>query len=324
MGAEQQLLQHLYDVLVLGNTPSTVQPTPDQLNPKFTPNQKLLQAACAYADAFILKAAGTDQAKARSLAQQGFQAQVDNGHQVIPEHETNETLTSSHAQLWHAAAAGLLYAAQQVSDDAVLQPAQTWWRAEAALNHLTAWATSWNLGSYEVICAGARGASRDPQTSGDTGASQNSARDLDYELLLTGKLAKVTSDKLQSQGQYNTAPILLLRMNAAGQLDPIRKPGNGAPLTGPNGIQGPWTAGDVPFLIAPLNVRRAGNEHSSWFDQLNAFQPQYQAGVAGNAAWYKFFDDTNPPLTHGGPSPFAAPGQPAGPVQQYGSTKKKG
>lgn len=320
MGAEQQLLQHLYDVLVLGQTPA-VQPTPDQLNPKFTPNQKLLQAACAYADAFILKAAGTDPARARSLAQQGFQLQVDNGHNVIPEHETNETLTSSHAQLWHAAAAALLYVAQQAADAAVLQPAQTWWRGEAALNHLTAWATSWKLGSYQVIAPGARGGSRHPDTSGDTGGAENSARDLDYELLLTGQLAKVSSATLESQGQYYTATILLLRLGAAAQLDPIRKPGTGAPLTGPNGVQGPWTAGDVPYLISPLSLRRAGNQHSAWFTQLNAFDPQYQAGVGAGGPWYKFFDDVNPPLTHGGPSPFPDPAQPAGPVQQYGAKK---
>lgn len=318
MGAEQQLLQHLYDVLVLGQTPA-VQPTPDQLNPKFTPNQKFLQAAGVYADAVILKGAGTDPAKARSLALQCFQAQVDNGHNVIPEHETNETLTSSHAQLWHAAGASLLYAAQQAADEAVLQPAQTWWRAEAALNHLTGWATSWNLGGYQVISAGARGAARNPDTSGDSGAAQNSARDLDYELLLTGKLAKVDSAKLQSEGQYYTATILLLRLNDAAQLDPIRKPGTGAPLTGPNGMQGPWTAGDVPYLISPLNIRRAGNQHASWFTQLNAFDPQYQAWVDAGGASYKFFDDVTPPLTHGGPSPFPDPTQPAGPVQQYGA-----
>jgi hypothetical protein len=319
MGAEQQLLQHLYNVLVLGQTPD-VQPTPDQLNPKFTPNQKLLQAAAAYADAFIVKGQGTNPDQARKLAQQAFQAQVDNGHNVIPEHETNETLTASHAQLWHAAAAGLLYAALQVGDEAVIRPAQLWWRGEAALCHLTAWATHWNLGSYKVICAGARGGSRDPQTSGDTGASQNSVRDLDYELLLTGRLAGTSGADLQSQGQYNTAPILLLRLTPD-QLDPLRRKGTGAPLAGPNGQQGPWGLDDVPYLASPLSVRRAGNQHASWFDQLNAFDPQYQAGVDANGPWYKFFDDTNPPLTHGGPSPFAAPAQPDAPVQQYGLKK---
>jgi len=319
MGAEQQLLQHLFDVLVLGQTPA-VQPTPNQLNPRFTPNQKLLQAAVAYADAFIVKGQGTSPDQARALAQQAFQAQVDNGHQVIPEHETNETLTSSHAQLWHAGAAALLYMAYQVGDGAVIQPAQAWWRAEAALNHLTAWATSWNLGSYQVICAGARGASRNPQTSGDTGASQNSARDLDYELLLTGMLAKASSATLQSQGQYFTAPLLLLRLTAD-QLAPLRKQGTGAPLAGPNGQQGPWGADDVPYLISPLSVRRAGNQHSSWFEQLDAFDPQYQAGVDANGPWYKFFDDTTPALTHGGASPFSAPTEPDAPVQQYGMKK---
>ena len=314
MGTEQGLMLHLWAVLVENQPPNKIPPTPDQLNATFTPNQKLLQAACAYVDAFILKAPGTDQAKARALANTAFTAQLQSGHNVIPQHETNEVMTSSHAQLWHAGAGALLYASLQAGDTATAQLAQGWWRAEAALNHLTAWAT--DKGSYKVIAPGARGGSRNPSQSGDKGLPENQARDLDYELLLTGKLG-TTGDQLTSKGKYFLGPILLLRLSAA-QLDPIRKPGTGTPLVGPNGQAGPWTVNDVPLLPATLNVLRNGNEHSAWFTELHAFDPQFQAGVTADVPWYKFFDDVTPPLVHGGPSPFPAPTQPAGTVRQYG------
>lgn len=315
MGTEQGLMLHLWAVLVENQPPKQIPPTPDQLNATFTPNQKLLQAACAYVDAFILKAPGTDPAKARALANTAFTAQLQSGHNVIPQHETDEVMTSSHAQLWHAGAGALLYASLQAGDTATAQLAQGWWRGEAALNHLTGWATSWKLGSYKVIAPGARGGARNP--SDDAGVADNAARDLDYELLLTGKLGKTTAAALQAQGKYYLGTILLLRLSPA-QLDPIRKAGTGKPLVGPNGQAGPWTVNDVPLLPATLSVLRNGNQHSAWFAELHAYMPQLQAGVNASGPWYKFFDDANPPLEHGGPSPFPAPTQPAGTVQRYG------
>lgn len=327
MGAEQQLLQHLYDVLVQGQTPAKVQPTPDELSPKFTPNQKFLQAAVAYTDACVLKAPGTDAAQAGKLARLAFQVQEKYGHGCIPHDPSQggglgstgaiETLTSSHAQLWHAGGAALLYATLHAQDDILIPMAQRWWRAEAALNHLTAWQTSWNLGSYLVVAPGARGGSHGGAGSDDSPASHNSARDLDYELLLNGKLAKTSADQLKAKGQYFTAPLLLLELTAD-QLAALNKPGSGTPLPGPT-RQGPWTTGDVPLLPSPLCVRRQGNQHSAWFAELDCLEPQLQAGVDGNSPWYKFFDDANPPLKNGGKSPWPDPTTPGGSVQQYGS-----
>lgn len=316
MGAEQQLMQHLWDVLIDDKT-QPLGPTPSQLNSSYTPNQKLLQAACAHVDAFILKAQGTSQSQAQALAATAFQAQLQSGHNVIPDHASNEVMTSSHAQLWHAGAAALLYSALQAGDTQTTPLAQRWWRYEAALCHLTGWSHGWNLGSYQVIAPGARGGSRDPDESGDTGPSENSARDLDYELLLTGKLAKTNSSHLQSQGKYYLGPILLLRLSSS-QLGPLRQQGSGTPLVGPSGKSGPWTVNDVPLLPSTLYVLRNNNQHSAWFSQINAYEPQFQAGVGSSGAWYKFFDDVNPPLEHGGTSPFPAPTQPSGTVQAYG------
>ncbi|MES1241698.1 MAG: hypothetical protein ABUT39_08775 [Acidobacteriota bacterium] len=325
MGAEQQLLEHLYDVLVLGKAPASIQPTPDELNPKFTPNQKFLQAAVAYTDAFILKAPGTDPAQAAKLAALVFQVQEKYGHHCVPHDPSQpgsglgstgaiETLTSSHAQLWHAGGAALLYAALQAGDAALIPAAQRWWRGEAALNHLTAWQTSWNLGSYQVIAPGARGGERNPP-QGASPAAQNSTRDLDYEILLTGKLAKNPGSKIQDQ--YYTATLLLLKLTA-GQLAALNAPGKGAPLSGPT-RQGPWTTGDMPLLPAPLCVRRQGNQHSAWFQELSCLEPQLQAGVNAGAPWYKFYDDADPALKDGGESPWPPPETPAATVQDYGS-----
>jgi hypothetical protein len=324
MGAEQQLLQHVYDVLVQGQAPAKVQPTPDELSPKFTPNQKFLQAAVAYTDACVLKAPGTDPVLAAKLARLVFQVQEQYGHQCVPHDPSQggglgptgsiEILTSSHAQLWHAGGAALLYAALQAQDASLIPLAQRWWRAEAALNHLTGWQTGWNLGNYEVIAPGARGGERNPP-QGQSPASQNSARDLDYEILLTGKLAKDPGSKIQSQ--YFTAPLLLLKLTA-GQLAALNKPGSGAPLPGPTQA-GPWTMGDVPVLPSTLFVRRQGNEHAAWFTELACLEPQLQAGVDANGPWYKFYDDFTPPLNNGGKSPWPDPTTPGGSVQEYGS-----
>lgn len=326
MGAEQQLLQHVYDVLAQGQTPTKVQPTPNELNPKFTPNQKFLQAAVAYTDACVLKTPGTDAAQARKLAQLIFQVQEKYGHGCVPHDPSQgsglgptgaiEILTSSHAQLWHAGGAALLYAALQAQDDSLIPLAQRWWRAEAALNHLTAWQTSWNMGSYQVIAPGARGGERNPPR-GQSPASQNSARDLDYEILLTGKLGTDSGSKIQDQ--YFTAPLLLLKLTA-GQLAALNKPGSGTPLSGPT-RQGPWTSDDVPTLPSTLFIRRQGNQHSAWFTELDCLEPQLQAGVAGDSPWYKFFDDATPLLNNGGKSPWPDPTTPGDSVQQYGSER---
>jgi hypothetical protein len=323
------LLGHLYNVLVLGQKPASVQTTPPGLSLHFTPNQKFLEAAAAYADACFLKGPGTNAAQATSLAQLCFQVQQEYGHHCIPHDPSQkglgstgaiETLTSSHAQLWHAGGAALLYCALQAGDSALISMAQRWWRAEAALNHLTAWHTSWNLGSYEVIAPGARGGS-DPSAaaSGDDDtppAPHNSTRDLDYELLLTGSLPKAPVAKIQDQ--YYTATLILLKLTAD-QLAVLNKPGNGAKLLGPDGKQGPWTVEDVPSLPSTLFVRRSGNQHSAWFEELDALEPQLQAGVNANGPWYNFYNTPPANLKNGGKSPWPAPTQPSGTLQQYGT-----
>lgn len=332
----KQMLGHLYNVLVMGEKPASVQPTPGGLNPHFTPNQKFLQAAVAYLDACYLKGQGTNPDQARSLAQLAFQLQQKYGHHCIPHDPSQpdsglgptgaiETLTPSHAQLWHAAGAALLYCALQTGDDALIPMARQWWRGEAALNHLTAWKKSWNLGNFQVIAPGARGGSDgDAGGSDDSPASHNSARDLDYELLLTGELPKASADTLKAQGQYFTAPLILLQLTAA-QLAPLNQPGSGgAKLPGPT-QNGPWTMSDVPLLPSSLLVLRDGNQHSAWFASLDALQPQLQAGVnAEEATWYNFYNSPQPSappvnLGDGGQSPWPAPTTPAGTPQSYGA-----
>lgn len=325
MGVEKDLLQHLYDVFVSGSK-TVAGPTPSQLNPHFTPNQKLLQAAGAYVDAWLLPPQpGIDKSRAQTLATEVFTIQQAQGHGVIgPPHPTQvgpiETLTPSHAQLWHAGAASLLVAALEASDAALSSLARSWWRGEAALCHLTARPAPGGVEgglerNYQVIAPGARGGWRTPPTgtSDASPAPENAARDLDYELLLTGSLQV---DRAKLQDRYFLAPWLLTGLTAA-QLAPLRQPGTGTPLQGPAG--GPWTIDDVPLLPSTLFVRRAGDQHAAWFTELTALDPQFQAGVDANGPWYKFWDDANPPLPKGGPSPFPEPTTPAAPVQQYGT-----
>lgn len=336
MGAEKSLLQRLFDVFValeqddqnaLATLRASAKPTPSQLDPHFTPNQKLLQAAVAYVDAFLLQAPNTEPKQAEALATQALTIQLTLGHGVIAPAGTVfpvtkvgpiETLTSSHAQLWHAGAASLLAAALRAEDQGLTQLCQRWWRSEAALCHLTAWNTAWAKGHYQVIAPGARGGSRaSSQESSSNGgpAAVNSARDLDYEILLTGKLP-VPRTKIQDR--YFLGPWLLGGLSSD-QLAPLRKAGTGAPLQGPNGRSGPWTVNDVPLLPSTLFVRRAGNQHSAWFTGLIALEPQLQAGAGGEGAWFKFFDDATPPLANGGTSPFPLPAEPDAPVQPFGT-----
>jgi hypothetical protein len=334
MGAEKFLLERLFEVFValeqndqktLATLRASAKPTPSQLDPHFTPNQKLLQAAVSYVDALLLQAPNTDPKQAGVLANQVLTIQLTLGHGVVAPPGTVfpvtkvgpiETLTSSHAQLWHAGAASLLAAALRAADQGLTPLCQRWWRAEAALCHLTAWNTTWTMGHYKVIAPGARGGSKSPSKPGAGPAAENSARDLDYELLLTGQLP-VPATKIQDR--YFLGPWLLGGLSSA-QLAPLRSPGTGAPLQGPNGASGPWTVKDVPLLPSTLFLRRAGNQHSAWFEALIALDPQFQAGVNADGAWFDFFDDASPPRVNGGSSPFAAPVQPDAPVQQYGST----
>jgi len=323
-------LKYLYGVLVLGQKDALGKGgTPNALSPSFTPNQKFLQAAVAYTEACFLKLPNTDAAQATKLAQLAFQVQQKYGHQCIPHDPSNpdsglgptgaiEILTSSHAQLWDAAAAALLYCALQVGDSATAAMAQKWWRAEAALCHLTAWQTSWNLGSYEVIAPGARGGS---DQGGDGGAkanapaAHNSTRDLDYELLLNGTLPSSTLSKIRDQ--YYTATLVLAKLTAD-QIAVLNKVGQGQKLVGPNGQQGPWTTGDVPVLPSQLFVVRDGNQHAAWFDYLVALTPQFQAGVNSQGAWYNFYNSPPGDLPKGGQSVWPTPQQPSGPTQKYG------
>jgi len=324
------LLEYLYDVLVSHQQPPSLGPgTPSSLSLHYTPNQKFLQAAAAYTEACIVKAPGTDPVQATKLAQLAFQAQQKYGHHCIPHDPSNpdsglgptgaiETLTPSHAQLWHAAGAALLYCALQVGDDATAAMAQKWWRAEAALCHLTAWQNSWNLGSYEVIAPGARGGSYQSGGAGATTpapAAQNSTRDLDYELLLNGTLPSAKSPKIQNQ--YYTATLILAKLTHD-QIAVLNRPGQGEKLVGPNGQQGPWTSEDVPLLPSQLFVVRNGNQHAAWFESLDALQPQFQAGVNSQSAWYTFYNPPPGDLPNGGQSVWPAPQQPGGSIQKFG------
>lgn len=333
MGAEKPMMERLLSVFValeendsaaLSKLKTSARPTPAQLNPRFTPNQKLLQAAVAYANALLLAAPGTDAKQAKALARRVLAVQTTAGHGVVPRVLDDqagtvgavETLTPSHAQLWHGGSAALLAAALRAGDATTGGLARSWWRGEAALCHLTGWRTSWKRkkirGSFRVIAPGARGGSRQP----DSPPSENPARDLDYELLLEGHLdAQVNRDRLQEQ--YFLAPWLLSGL-PAGDLAPLRAPGTGEPLTGADGRQGPWTVDDVPRLPSLLHVRRRGNEHSAWFGSLVALEPQFQAGVDGNGPWYKLWDDAVPPLKNGGPSPFQPPARPDAPERPFG------
>jgi hypothetical protein len=332
MGAEKPMMERLLKVFValevqnqtaLAALRGSARPTPERLSPKFTPNQKLLQAAVAYANACLLAAPGTDPQQATKLARRVLQVQVTAGHGVVPRDLGDqagtvgavETLTPSHAQLWHGGSAALLAGALLAGDATTAGLARAWWRGEAALCHLTGWSKFWKRkkirGSFQVIAPGARGGSKGPGSA----PAENPARDLDYELLLKGKL-DVDRDHLQEQ--YFLAPWLLSGLKPA-QLEPLRKPGTGTPLTGPGGLQGPWTDDDVPRLPSPLALRRAGNQHSAWFNALSALEPQLQAGVDDNGPWFRFWDDAEPPLPDGGPSPFPPPTRPPGPERKFGA-----
>lgn len=334
MGAEKPMMERLLKVFTaledgdgkaLERLRATAKPTPATLNPKLTPNQKLLQAAVAYANAFVLEAPGTDPEKAMRLARRVFQVQTTAGHGVVPrileDPEAGtvgavETLTPSHAQLWHGGSAALLAAALFADDIGTATLAGIWWRGEAALCHLTAWNKPWKRkkirGEFKIIAPGARGGSRKP----DSAPTENPARDLDYELLLRGKL---DFDRANFREQYFLGPWLLSGLPPA-QLERLREPGFGdETLTGPGGLEGPWTMNDVPLLPFPLHVRRAGNRHSAWFEHLSALEPQFQAGVAGEQPWFKLWDDAEPPLRNGGPSPFPPPRRPNAPDHRYGT-----
>ncbi len=226
-----------------------------------------------------------------------------------------ETLTPSHAQLWHAGSAALLTAALLANDASVAVLAGIWWRAQAALCHLTAWSTDWKRkkirGHFKIVAPGARGGSRGP----DSAPAENPARDLDYELLLRGKL---DFDRDNLREQYFLGPWLLAGLPPA-ELERLRDPGFGKPLIGPDGLLGPWREHDVPLLPSPLHVRRSDNRHSAWFETLSALEPQFQAGVDGDEPWFKFWDDAEPPLRNGGLSPFPPPGRPQAPDHNYGT-----
>jgi hypothetical protein len=333
MGAEKPMMERLLKVFTaledrdekaLDRLRATARPTPARLNPGFTPNQKLLQAAVAYTNALVLEAPGTDPVQAEKLARRVFQVQTTAGHGAIPRNLDDqgigkggavETLTPSHAQLWHAGSAALLTAALLADDASVAVLAGIWWRAQAALCHLTAWSTDWKRkkirGHFKIVAPGARGGSRGP----DSAPAENPARDLDYELLLRGKL---DFDRDNLREQYFLGPWLLAGLPPA-ELERLRDPGFGEPLTGPDGLLGPWREHDVPLLPSPLHVRRSDNRHSAWFETLSALEPQFQAGVDGDEPWFKFWDDAEPPLRNGGLSPFPPPGRPQAPVHKFGT-----
>lgn len=332
MGAEKPMMERLLKVFTaledgdqreLDRLRATARPTPATLNVKFTPNQKLLQAAVAYANALLLKAPGTDPARARKLARRVLQVQTTAGHGVVPRNLEDqagtagavETLTSSHAQLWHAGSAALLAGALIARDEGTAGLARAWWRGEAALCHLTGWSKPWKKkkirGLFRIIAPGARGGSRGE----DSAPAENPARDLDYEILVKGRLA-FERDNLHEQ--YFLGTWLLAGLTPA-QLEPLRRPGTGEPLTGPDGEKGPWTDDDVPLLPALLRVRRAGNRHSAWFERLSALEPQFQAGIQDDEPWYKFWNDAEPPMRTGGESPFPPPDRPRAPEHRYGT-----
>jgi hypothetical protein len=356
MGVEHLLMQHLYHVFTalervdekgIETLAANAEATPTHLNKSYTPNQKLLQAACSYVDANLLPTQSNpniSRSQAQALAAEVFTSQLQSGHGVVgpvpredePEDagaqpegagpgaspKNVETLTSSHAELWHAGAASLLAASLRVSDFPTWNLAVQWWRAEAALCHLTAWENIWDYGPkeqghYQVIAPGSRGGSSSEPSKGE-----DPARDLDYEILLTGQLTFSRSALLD---KTFLAPWLLSGLSEPA-LDFLRKPGTGQALSGPNGKQGPWTVNDVPLLPWALYVKRRENQHAAWFERLKALDPQLQAGVSGEQAWYSFWD--SPTLQFSIPqgvpdanyqsSPFSTPPRPEAPVQAFG------
>jgi hypothetical protein len=72
----------------------------------------------------------------------------------------------------------------------------------------------------------------------------------------------------------------------SGELQSLRKPGTGTPLTGPaqRPVDGCRRAA---FLPKPLRLRRAGNQHAAWFDELEALAQQLQRAWMTTKPWFK-------------------------------------
>jgi hypothetical protein len=295
MGTEKPLMEHLtgvWDALEDGKLGS-VQPFFPQTPGEFaggTPNHKLLRAAVAYVDAVLLKAPGTDRAKARNLVARVFENQEQRGHGAIG--QANEVLTPSHSQLWWAGAAAIYAAAATTGDDRIEPLVRRWWRAEAALCHLCGWKVD---GQFRVVSPGARGG-----TPTKPKLTTNPARDLGYHILVTATAPREATKK-GWRSQYNLGPRILLWLLRKGKLDPLRRPGEGTPLPGPNGIQ-LWTDRDLPELVNPLHVERSGSDFVACFDVLEALEPQWAAGVRNGEPWFVPWDG-EAGTKHGGPCP---------------------
>lgn len=296
MGIEHEYMNHLFEVvsaLEAGKVSSIKPygPTPDGFSGG-TPNQKLLLAAVSYCDAVAVQAPGLDLGKARKLVDQliGFQRQA---HCLVG--RAWEPLTPSHGQLWWAGWLAILALATWSKDNAIQEAGVGWVRAEAALCHLSGASQG---GKYVVFTPGARGGRPD-----QPGLTTNPARDMGYDMLVTGSMPSGT----RWQNQYNVGPYFLFWLHQAepATFQRLREPGQGGFLTGPPGIQ-IWTEADLPNLIDALHVDRTGAQFVSWFPVLETLEPQWYAALLGSQPQFGFWNG-QPELKNGGPCPYPVP-----------------
>ncbi|HYG65775.1 MAG TPA: hypothetical protein VEL74_24545 [Thermoanaerobaculia bacterium] len=296
MGIEHEYMIHLFDVataLEAGKLSSIKPygPTPDGFSGG-TPNQKLLLAAVSYCDAVAVQAPGLSVDKAKKLVQQliGFQKQA---HCLVG--KAWEPLTPSHGQLWWAGWLAILALAARGKDAATEAAGVSWVRAEAALCHLSG---AYQGGCYVVFTPGARGGRPDK-----TDLTTNPARDMGYDMLVTGKMPSGSKWK----NQYNVGPYFLSWLCQAqpATFQRLREPGSGTFLAGPKGVE-IWTEADLPNLINPLHVTRTGAEFVSWFPVLETLEPQWFAALLGSEPQFGFWNG-QAELKNGGPCPYPIP-----------------
>ncbi|HVR99719.1 MAG TPA: hypothetical protein VMW27_24050 [Thermoanaerobaculia bacterium] len=299
MGIEHEYMEHLFKVvqsLRAGEVYGTPYgPTPDSFRGG-SPNQKLLLGAVSYCDAVVIQGdPGISLPKARALVQTLIQFQKK-AHCLVG--KAWEPLTPSHGQLWWAGWLAILALAVHAGDEEIEEGGVAWVRAEAALCHLSGVESP--TGNYTVVTPGARGA-----RPGKAGLAINPARDLGYDMLVTGKMPKPTNKKWQNR--YFVGPLFLSWLNSRypDTFQKLRAPGDGTFLAGPGEVQ-IWTEADLPEMKNALHVQRTGDQHVSFFPVLQALDPQWGAALLGGEPQFWYWEPGLGPKT-GGPNPYKIP-----------------
>lgn len=208
-----------------------------------TANQCCLIGAVALVDAVDLRCPGTDEGKAIQLVESLFELQAANGFMCLGG-SRQECLTPSHAQLWEAAMAAVLYVSWRRGVQGLFGVVSAWWRQYLDLcrAHLVAAPEG-----PVILTPGQRGAdAKHPDLA------TNSDRDAIYAFVNHGH-----GHKVKDSNQYMLGTRLF-----QGHLENVPLP----------------KAHEIP-LPQPLHLLRYADGFVSWFPVLSGLNVQWMVGT---------------------------------------------